>query len=302
MAVPTDVAEPLVLPTYESRLCSACGQCAWICPTKTLVWENDGLRIERHTAFGCIACGHCMAICPSGAVAVNGRGLFAVDVAPLPARGQCATPAQLEALLLTRRSVRHYQAREVEPEIVQRILELAAIAPMGIPPSPVYITVVHGLEKVQQFATELDKVFRASRFFIGPFMLGLMRPMLPKAQYQLMQDFVRPLYNELIAARRQGEDRLFYNAPMVLQFHTSQFADPQDAAIVATQAMLAAQALGLGTCLIGSVGPMLAHNKALLKQYGIPPEHKLGLALIAGYPSVEFQHAVKRRLGGVNFV
>jgi nitroreductase/Pyruvate/2-oxoacid:ferredoxin oxidoreductase delta subunit len=301
MAVPTDVAEPLVLPSYERRLCSECGKCAWICPTDTLVWENGGLRIERKTAFGCIACGHCMAICPSGAIAVNGRGLFAVDVTPLPARRQCATPQQLEALLLTRRSVRHYLKREVEPDLVQRILDAAAAAPMGIPPSPVFITVVHGIDKVQQFAGELDGIFRASRFFIGPFMLGLMRPFMPKPQFQMMQDFIRPLYDELIAARKRGEDRLFYNAPMVLQFHTSQYADPQDAAIVATQAMLAAQAYGLGTCLIGSVGPMLAHNKALLKQYGIPPEHKLGMALIAGYPAVEFRNSVKRRLGGVNF-
>ena len=65
--------------------------------------------------------------------------------------------------------------------------------------------------------------------------------------------------------------------------------------------MLAAEALGLGSCLLGStVG--LNYDKKLKAQYGIPAENKVGLAITLGYPAVKFERGVKRRLASVRFV
>jgi len=42
-----------------------------------------------------------------------------------------------------------------------------------------------------------------------------------------------------------------------------------DAHISATYAMLAAESLGLGSCMIGSASPFLVRSKQLLQKYGL---------------------------------
>ncbi len=302
MAIPASGVDPHVLPVVDPVLCTACAKCATVCPSGTLVWDAGALRIEPRTAFGCIGCGQCMAVCLTQAVTVNGRGIAASEMLAAPQPEQCASAAQFDALALSRRSIRRFTKREVERDVVQSLLDALATAPMGIPPSPIHIAVFHGAEKVQQFAADMDSCFKASLPFFSPLMLGLMRPLLGAAGYAMMKDFVRPLYQELIASRARGMDVLFYDAPLALQFHAAPEADVQDTAIAATYAMLAAQSIGLGTCMIGSVGPMLGRSKPLRAKYGIPPGHKVGLALIAGYPAVQYERTLRRKLGGVKFV
>ena len=65
--------------------------------------------------------------------------------------------------------------------------------------------------------------------------------------------------------------------------------------------MLAAESLGLGSCLLGTA-VALNYDKKLKSQYGIPAENKVGLAMPFGYPAVTFRRAVKRRLESVKFV
>ena len=101
--------------------------------------------------------------------------------------------------------------------------------------------------------------------------------------------------------RRDGEDVLFWNAPAVLVFHYSPYAQCEDACIACTYAMLAAETLGLGSTMIGSAGPMLQRNAALLRECGIPAGHKVGLVLILGYPAVTFQRTVQRQFVDVHW-
>jgi nitroreductase len=63
--------------------------------------------------------------------------------------------------------------------------------------------------------------------------------------------------------------------------------------------MLAAESLGLGTCMIGCVPPILAMNRNLAAAYDIPTGHKPKLILILGYPATEYAHAVRRPLHSV---
>jgi nitroreductase/NAD-dependent dihydropyrimidine dehydrogenase PreA subunit len=300
MPVPASGVDPFVLPVINPALCTNCAKCAFTCPSLTLVWENSALRVDTGTALGCIACGQCMAICPSGAVTVDGRGLSPADMLALPALEQRASPGQFDALALSRRSIRHFAKRDVDPDVVRRILETAATAPMGIPPSPVHAVVLNGADKVQQYAEEMIGVFKRNKGMLGLFTLPFMRPIIGRYMYAMMKDFIIPIYELLIAKRAEGVDALFYDAPLVFQFHASPYADAQDCCIVATYAMLAAQSHGLGTCMIGTVPPMLGYAKPLLKKYGIPAGHKIGVTLIAGYPAVEYGRTVRRKLGGVN--
>jgi nitroreductase len=85
-------------------------------------------------------------------------------------------------------------------------------------------------------------------------------------------------------------------------FHAPSFTDPVDTTIAATYAMLAAEALGLGSCIIGSVAPLLKNNKQFKAKYGIPDNSRPGLAVVFGHPAVKYQRLLKRTFADVHFV
>ena len=56
-----------------------------------------------------------------------------------------------------------------------------------------------------------------------------------------------------------------------------------------------------GTYMLGT-SVALTRDKPLKLRYGIPEENKVGVALIVGYPAVEFRRAIRRRLACVKYV
>ncbi len=54
-----------------------------------------------------------------------------------------------------------------------------------------------------------------------------------------------------IEAREKGEDWLLYNAPLAMHCYVSVYTDPVDLLGSATYAMLAAETLSVGSCMIG---------------------------------------------------
>lgn len=289
-------------PRIDPELCTVCGLCVSICPSGTLRLGDDGVRVDPDTDFGCVACGQCMAICPSGAATVSGRCLSPADRLPLPPAEAMAGDAQLAALLLRRRSRRHFEEREVPRELVERVIELASTAPIGVPPSEVRLTVFHGRDKVRGFAADVVDVMRRGlptlRFMAGP----LMRPLVGKAASAMFKSFVIPLAETVTGEADRGRDVLFYDAPAAILFSQPAYGEA-DGDIVATYAMLAAESLGLGTCMIGSASPFLARARSLLAKYGLPAKPKLGLVLVMGYAKYpRFQYGVRRSLAGVNWV
>jgi len=64
--------------------------------------------------------------------------------------------------------------------------------------------------------------------------------------------------------------------------------------------MLAAESLGLGTCMVGSIHPFLSHGgTSLKKKYKINPGSKTGIFLIIGYPKVKYHKGIKRTFARV---
>jgi NAD-dependent dihydropyrimidine dehydrogenase PreA subunit/nitroreductase len=279
----------------DENTCTQCGQCAKTCPTEVLRMEDDRVRIHADSPLGCIACGHCMMVCPEGSIAVTGRGISPEDLLPLPSPAARATGDALAALLRARRSVRRFKDQEVDPAVLERVVDMASTGPMGIPPWDVGCVVVRGRERVRDLADEIIKGYEGFLKLFKPWVLTAMRPFVRKATYDQFRHFIRPLAEMYVAGRRQGKDLLFYAAPAVMIFHHSPYADTTDAAIACTYAMLAAESLGLGTTMIGAAAPMLVRSKELCRRAGVPEGHRPAIALILGHPAVSFRRAVRRR-------
>ena len=206
---------------------------------------------------------------------------------------------QLNNLMLGRRSVRDFKPQEIEPEVIDKIIQAASTAPMGIPPSDVGILVLKGRAKVREFAFDFLDCAKGMMWFFSPVMLALMRPFWGKDNIEMMKSFIVPLFNELFEKQAKGEDLLLYDAPLAMYFYCNQAADPADPVIAATYATLAAESLGLGTCMIGSIAPFLKQATKLKKKYGLGLKTKDGIVVIFGYPKYKYHRAIKRSFAKV---
>jgi nitroreductase/NAD-dependent dihydropyrimidine dehydrogenase PreA subunit len=303
MAIPTSRTNAAAVITIDEELCSGCGKCVEVCKDFEIEIRDGIARHSGKQIFGCMACGHCMAICPEDAIRIEGRDLSPDDLFPLPSPERTATYETLVNLMNRRRSIREFTGRPVEQEIIKKVLDAARTAPMGIPPSDVHIMVLDTREKVRAFAKDYARYLEKMKWFFSGWFLGLMRFVWGKDTDQFFRNFMRPLVDKYIGFMNQGEDFISYDAPVSIYFYGSPFCDPADPTIAATYAMLAAESLGLGTCMLGAIHPFIQTGKAARKfreKHGIRYKSTGGLFLIMGYPSVEYRKGIRRSFAWVN--
>lgn len=288
--------------SIDPLACKQCGMCAKICPGEVLTFDEGTVGVRDDSPLGCIACGHCMMVCPEGSVTVRGRDMSPTDLLPLPAPEERATADALEALMRTRRSVRRFTDEEVSPELLERIIDMAASAPMGIPPWDIGCVAVRGREKVQELAREVVQGYEGFLKVFKPWLLVMMRPFVGQAKYDMFAHFLLPLAEMYVRGPREGRDQVFHDAPALLIFHHSPYTEAADAAIACTYAMLAAESLGLASTIIGGAPPILQRNKALCQRLGVPAGNTPSISLILGHPAARFRRTVRRRFASVGVV
>jgi len=287
-------------PIIDTKVCTDCGLCAKACGGQPLRLVAGKVEVDKDAALGCLGCAQCMLVCPTGAISVTGRGLSPQDVFDLSAGISRSGLDQLEGLLTTRRSMRNFTDKEVSPELIDRILRVAATAPMGIPPSEVGVVVFHGRDKVAELANDTRDALVRLRKVLNPATMALFRPFMKKSDYESVKEFVLPIADLMKDEMAKGQDPVLYGAPVALLFHRSPYAEPADPTIAATYAMLAAEAAGLGTCMIGFVYTFMERDKRMMAKYGIPKGNKPSLVVIMGYPAMKFKKGVRRRFASVN--
>ncbi len=289
-------------PIIDATSCLVCGDCAHVCPVGVLTQGANAIHIEPDAAFGCIACGHCTMVCPTDSIQVHGRRFQASDLVELPPEEAKASAEQLESLFQRRRSMRRFSPTDVPRHVIERIVSAAATAPMGIPPWDVGLVVFHGRESVRQLAWDTAETYKGLlKFMDHRVSMALFRLFSKKKTWQAMDTFILPLGRQLVQGKSEGKDLVLYDAPAAILFYASPHADAADPIIACTYAMLEAEALGLGTTMIGCVAPPITHRKDLLAKYGLPKGHEPKVVLIMGYPAVQFAKGVRRSFASVSW-
>lgn len=304
MAIPTSRTHEAAAIAIDTAACTGCGQCVAVCKDFGLALADGKATLSGHPLFGCIGCGHCMAVCPHGAITVSGRTLSPADCFPLPPRSSAAGYDALLALLQRRRSIREFRAEPVAPGLLAQVLAAAQTAPMGLPPSDVHVLVLSEPAQVRQFAVDFCAYLESQRWLVSPWLRALMRPLWGQATADLMRDFVVPLFRVYTEAMQRGENLVTYDAPAALYFYGTPYCDPADPLIAATYAMLAAESLGLGTCMLGAIHPLIQYGPAARRfraAHGIRSTSREGLFLILGQPRVSYQRALRRSFASVTY-
>ncbi len=304
MPIPTSRTKEKARITIDSDKCNGCGLCAEVCKDFSIVMKDGKAVVSENTAvFGCIACGHCMAVCHAGAIAVEGRELSPADLIDLPPKEEMASYEAIMNLFRHRRSLREFKDKPVEVELINKVLDAAVTAPMGIPPSDVHVMILNSKEKVFQFSRDYCQYLESLKWMVSPWGLSLMRIMYGKKNYEMFRDFIKPLIKVYTEGIKEGNNHVMYDAPMAFYFYGSPYTDPADPIVAATYAMTAAESLGLGTCMLGGIHPFIQQGNAakkLREKWGIRFKSKEGIFLIMGYPKVKYKHAIRRTFAHID--
>ena len=285
----------------DEDVCKGDGICVRVCPKDIFVLEDKKAKVIESRAADCIGCGQCIAVCP----------MDAVHIEQLPAEGfetlagNGATYGDLHGLLSARRSVRNFKKRPVERELIEKIVQTAATAPMGAPPHATEILVIDDPDALDQLRRDtVDNYRRNIRVVKHPFVRPFIKRQVGAELFHTIETHVVP---NAVAANdafdRRGEDKYLYHAPVLMLFHAHRSAPSyeQSAHLVCAYAMLAAQSLGLGTTVIGMVPPIIDRSKALRRRYEIPSENKVITSLILGYPKFRYRKSITRQFPSVRF-
>jgi len=307
-----DMKGQMAIPTSRTKLkaeirinednCTGCGLCVSVCKDFGLVVENGKVQLSDSSFFGCTACGHCMAICPSDAIEIHGRTLSPDDLFELPDKEKAATYEPLLCLLQRRRSIREFRDTPVDIELVSKILEASKTAPMGLPPSDTNVLVFDTQEKVRGFANDFCSYLEDMKWLVSDWFLFLMRPFWGKANDEMFRGFVKPMFSIYTENIQNGVNLVNYDAPLAMYFYGSPYADPADPIVAATYAMIAAETLGLGTCMLGAVHPLIQNGgraKKFRKAQGIRFKSREGLFVVFGHPRVKYEKGIRRTFASI---
>jgi ferredoxin len=302
MAIPTSRTKVKAEITIDEEKCTGCGLCVSVCKDFGLKLVTKKVKVSETPCFGCIGCGHCMAICPSNAIEIHGRELSPSDLFDLPDQTKATTYEQLLFLLQRRRSIREFKDIPIENALIAKILDAAKTAPMGLPPSDVNVLILDNPGKVRTFARDFCDYLEGMKWFVSDWFLTLMKPFWGKANDELFRGFVKPMFHIFIDNMRKGVNLVNYDAPLAMYFYGSPYTDPADSIVAATYAMLAAEALGLGTCMLGAVHPLIQSGKKAKRfreQQGIKYASREGVFVIFGYPGVKYQKGIHRTFASI---
>ena len=119
----------------------------------TELWYNEGR---------CIHCEYCVAVCPHGALS---HEVMNTTECP-PVRDELnLQPDQVEQFLRSRRSIRTYKKKQVDRDVLTKLIKLASFAPSGHNTQPVNWLVIYDSDEVQRLAGIVAEWMGSLRIF-----------------------------------------------------------------------------------------------------------------------------------------
>ena len=265
----------------DEERCIQCGECAEDCPAGVISMDDYPKITDEE---GCYRCQHCLAVCPTGAVSILGRD----PDASTELEDNMVDAARLATLIKGRRSVRRYSIKDLDPALIDELLDIACHAPTGVNAQAVLFTVVRKgavmkrlREEVMAQLTKLHDEARLPAGLVAQYIGGAVK-----------------------AWQEEGRDIIFRGAPHLLITSAPKHAPcpVQDTHIALTTFQLMAHARGVGTVWDGMVMMALSLWPALGERLGIPPDHIVGYAMVFGEPAVQYHRTVQRGPARVNAV
>jgi len=285
----------------DPESCIGCGECVRVCPSWAISLEGDKAVVTGEWSIGC---GHCAAVCPSGAVTVGFIDPDAVSLKSVFTDDRYVPPgeydsAELVRLMRSRRSCRNYSEKPVPLEILQDLVRIGTTAPSGTNSQMWTFTLVPDRRSVMVLGQAVADFFRKlNRQAENPALRLLARLFMKDALGEYHREYYEAVKEGLRQFEEEGVDRLFHGASAVILVGSEPGAacPAEDALLASQNILLAAHAMGLGSCLIGFVVEAMKHDSRIRRLLGIPKEEKVHSVIALGYPDEEYQEPAGRRM------
>lgn len=278
----------------EPDTCQRCGRCVISCPRRLITREGDAAPIAKDLSL-CIQCGHCVAVCESGALRHSG-----VPTEEAPKLDDFnLTDEQLERFLRRRRSIRRFKKQEIAPETLDRLFDLARFAPTGKNKQAVHHTVLTG-DRIRQLEVATAGFYRKLIGRLGnPFGRLLVRSFAGRKTLDELLWGLPDLQRDVARVDR-GDRGYCHGAPVVVAVHAEPSSTAaEDCSFAVYHLMLAAETLGLGTCLIGYAKAAADRTQAPRDVVELPDGHQIYSVVAIGHPAEEFFRLPPRRPANV---
>ncbi|MGL4789920.1 MAG: nitroreductase family protein [Anaerotignaceae bacterium] len=264
--------------------CTKCQNCINTCSGMVLESDKNGYPIikkfERYGWRGCWKCQHCLAVCPQGAISIFNK---------IPENSMATPPKEMgnymEQLITNRRSCRRYLDKNVDPEIITKILNTMAAVPTGGNSCNVEYTVIDDKERVK-------KIWKIA--------YSKMEDCAKKQIYT--SSFSNFYYTKMKQSEKtvRKDDLLFCGAPHLFIAHEKcqgKWAEDSkvNCNIATTYFELLANAFGLGTIIMSYPADVLVElAPEAEKLIGIPNNHYRKLIVGFGYPEIKYSRGVQK--------
>ncbi len=267
----------------DAQKCERDGICVAECPARILELPDDK-SVPALIPGGrerCINCGHCVAVCPHAALSLHtmhSETCVQIDKDLLPA------PEQIDHFLRARRSIRTFQTRPVDREIIMRLIDTARYAPSAHNMQPVHWLVIQDREEVHRLA---GIVVDWMRWVI------VNQPPLAESMH----------LDLVVAAWESGTDRILRGAPHLLLAHGQEDlrATQSSCFIALTYLELAAFANGLGACWAGYFAAAATYFGPMKEALSLPEGHCTVGAMMLGYPKYAYHRVPLRNEARVDW-
>ncbi len=274
--------------------CKSCRICINVCPSKILdVNENKQTYFKEGRKHICLECGHCMAVCSTQAITVHSM-TYEKDFELIPKNNINYT--EFIDFLKTRRSVREFKNKPIEKEKLQQIIEAVSTAPYGAENDDISINIITDKTIIEKSLPLMSKFYdNLKKWFKNPLIRRIIKKKEGIETFNTIKNHLMPMV-KLDHYDLKNYNTITRDAPAILIFHSKPNAEEhtEDAHICNTIAMLTAHSLGLGSTIIGLIGPAVNKFPELKDLYKIPPENKVITSLILGYPKYKYLYSVKR--------
>lgn len=280
--------------------CTGCGVCVTICPYRAIVLVDE---TAEYIFDDCFLCGQCQAVCPAAAVRLPKLALKLGLITLAESEGAVppgtTNASELVALMRSRRSCRSYLNNGVPLEMLEDLAKIGTTAPSGTNSQSWNFVIVPTSADLQVLGGMVANYYRKlNRLAENP----LLRFIVKIIGGDSLGRYFRRYHDSVAEALREwddkGTDRLFHGAVAAILVTGKKDAScPAEDALLASQnILLAAHAMGLGSCLIGFVVEAMRRDSKLRRQVGIPDDEEIYSVIALGYPAVNYLRPANRKV------
>lgn len=286
--------------------CNGCGICVKVCPADTISMVQEKAKITGSFSLGC---GHCESACPVGAIKVESLDDESINFSTFDMNNKWSAPGKydlpdLVRLMASRRSCRNYKDKEIDKQVLEDLVKIGCTSPSGSNEQVWKFTILPDRRSVTAFAKQVASFFQrlnkqSENLIIRKGLKLIGKPELDN-YYMNYHDVVE---DRLKRYKEQGVDGLFHSAPAVIVVSTGPgLSTPKEDAILATQnILLAAHAMGLGTCLIGLAIAAMYNDKSLPGFIGLSKNENPHTVIAIGYPDEKYHTVIRRKMPEIRY-